>query len=155
MHRPGNPLSQASARKRSQGRLGVRLVAKLKSRTRTQSAILENISKSGAKLAVADPPETDSDVILQWHGNELFGRVGWTSPTHCAVVFGSLVPPALLQATLSLDEVAHVPDELFRAGRATVLRQLLDLPALYRLMPSWEPRARANLERELAGLTSP
>ena len=118
MHRPGNPLSQASARKRSQGRLGVRLVAKLKSRTRTQSAILENISKSGAKLAVADPPETDSDVILQWHGNELFGRVGWTSPTHCAVVFGSLVPPALLQATLSLDEVAHVPDELNVNGAA-------------------------------------
>ena len=51
------------------------------------------------------------------------------------------------------EEYAHVPDELFRVGRATVLRQLLDLPALYRLMPSWEPRARANLERELAGLT--
>jgi hypothetical protein len=112
MHRPGSPLSQAGGRKRSQGRLGVRLVAKLTSRTRTQSAILENISKSGAKLAIADPPEADSDVILRWHDNELFGRIGWTSATHCAVVFGSLVPPEVLQATLSLDEVAHVPDGL-------------------------------------------
>jgi predicted metal-dependent HD superfamily phosphohydrolase len=49
-------------------------------------------------------------------------------------------------------EYAHVPDELFRVGRATVLRQLLELPALFRVMPAWEPRARANLERELAGL---
>jgi predicted metal-dependent HD superfamily phosphohydrolase len=52
-------------------------------------------------------------------------------------------------------EYAHVPDELFRVGRATVLRQLLELPSLYRIMPGWEPRARANLERELAALTSP
>ena len=112
MHKLGNPSSQASGHKRSQGRLGVRLVAKLKSRTRTQSAILENISKSGAKLAIADPPAIGSEVILQWHGNELFGRVCWTAASHCAVGFGSLVPPALLHATLSLDEVAHVPDDL-------------------------------------------
>jgi predicted metal-dependent HD superfamily phosphohydrolase len=50
-------------------------------------------------------------------------------------------------------EYAHVPDELFRVGRATVLRQLLELPALFRVMPAWEPRARANLERELATLS--
>jgi predicted metal-dependent HD superfamily phosphohydrolase len=34
-----------------------------------------------------------------------------------------------------------------------VLRQLLELPALFRVMPAWEPRARANLERELATLS--
>ncbi|BCB85527.1 HD domain-containing protein [Phytohabitans suffuscus] len=52
-------------------------------------------------------------------------------------------------------EYAHVPDELFRLGRAAVLRSLLDLPALYRrpaLAERWEAPARANLERELASL---
>jgi predicted metal-dependent HD superfamily phosphohydrolase len=52
-------------------------------------------------------------------------------------------------------EYAHVPDADFRAGRADVLRRLLALPALYRvpkLRAAWEPAARANLERELAGL---
>ncbi len=29
-----------------------------------------------------------------------------------------------------------MPDELFRVGRATVLRQLLELPALFRVMPA-------------------
>jgi predicted metal-dependent HD superfamily phosphohydrolase len=54
-------------------------------------------------------------------------------------------------------EYAHVPDPAFRAGRAAVLRRLLDLPALYRLphlRAAWEDRARANLTRELADLTS-
>ncbi|MGN9910830.1 HD domain-containing protein [Phytohabitans sp. LJ34] len=52
-------------------------------------------------------------------------------------------------------EYAHVPDELFRAGRAAVLTSLLDLPALYRrpaLAERWEAPARANLERELRAL---
>ena len=52
-------------------------------------------------------------------------------------------------------EYAHVPDELFRAGRAAVLTSLLDLPALYRraaLAERWEAPARANLKRELRAL---
>lgn len=52
-------------------------------------------------------------------------------------------------------EYAHVPEAAFRAGRATVLATLLDLPALYHvpeLAGRWEAPARANLARELAGL---
>ncbi|MDP9798131.1 putative metal-dependent HD superfamily phosphohydrolase [Catenuloplanes nepalensis] len=54
-------------------------------------------------------------------------------------------------------EYAHVPDELFRLGRAAVLRGLLGLPALFRdpeLAARWEAPARANLSRELAALTA-
>lgn len=54
------------------------------------------------------------------------------------------------------EEYAHVPEEAFRAGRAAVLRHLLDLPALYRLprLPDrWEEAARANLRRELNTLS--
>jgi predicted metal-dependent HD superfamily phosphohydrolase len=54
------------------------------------------------------------------------------------------------------EEYAHLPDEAFRAGRAAVLRHLLDLPALYRtphLRERWEAPARANLRRELDGLS--
>ncbi|HEX8628118.1 MAG TPA: metal-dependent phosphohydrolase [Catenuloplanes sp.] len=53
-------------------------------------------------------------------------------------------------------EYRHLPDEVFRAGRAAALRQLTALPVLYRrpdLVPGWEARARANLRRELAALT--
>ncbi|MBD7979918.1 DUF4031 domain-containing protein [Oerskovia merdavium] len=52
-------------------------------------------------------------------------------------------------------EYAHVPDDLFRAGRAAVLEQLLALPALFRTplgRERWAARAEENLRTELAGL---
>jgi hypothetical protein len=118
MHRQGTTSTQAGARKRTQGRLGVRLVAKLASRVQTHSGILENISRSGAKLALDNPPRIGSEVILQWHGNELFGQVSWATSTHCGLLFSSTVPPALLETTLSLDETERVPDELDASGAA-------------------------------------
>jgi predicted metal-dependent HD superfamily phosphohydrolase len=53
-------------------------------------------------------------------------------------------------------EYAHVPDQAFRTGRATVLIQLLALPALFRTplgRERWEAPARANVEAELRTLT--
>jgi predicted metal-dependent HD superfamily phosphohydrolase len=55
-------------------------------------------------------------------------------------------------------EYEFVPDAEFRAGRAAVLRQLLELPALYRvpeLADRWTEPARANLIRELGALDRP
>lgn len=52
-------------------------------------------------------------------------------------------------------EYAQYPDDVFRAGRAQVLKALLELPAIYRLEPTrtaWESRARENLEGELKTL---
>ncbi|MEU6893995.1 hypothetical protein ABZ934_19750 [Streptomyces sp. NPDC046557] len=53
-------------------------------------------------------------------------------------------------------EYGFVPDDAFRAGRAAVLRQLLDLPRLFRTphgSTHWEAPARRNLAAELATLT--
>ena len=50
-------------------------------------------------------------------------------------------------------EYAHVPDDLFRPGRAAVLRDLLAKPSLFHTAHArehWEARARANVEAELA-----
>jgi predicted metal-dependent HD superfamily phosphohydrolase len=52
-------------------------------------------------------------------------------------------------------EYAEVPDDLFRTGRAAVLRQLLGLPRLFATPEGrrrWESRARSNLAAELASL---
>ncbi|MFD9410520.1 hypothetical protein ACFWBN_26375 [Streptomyces sp. NPDC059989] len=52
-------------------------------------------------------------------------------------------------------EYGFVPDDAFRTGRAAVLRQLLDLPRLFRTpygTAHWEAPARANLAAELAEL---
>jgi predicted metal-dependent HD superfamily phosphohydrolase len=54
-------------------------------------------------------------------------------------------------------EYAHVDDVAWRRGRADVLQALGALPQVYRTPPArtWEPQARANLNRELAGLRGP
>ena len=52
-------------------------------------------------------------------------------------------------------EYAHVPDDLFRAGRIAVLGKLWELPQLYHLPPlreAWEAAARANIEAEISSL---
>jgi predicted metal-dependent HD superfamily phosphohydrolase len=52
-------------------------------------------------------------------------------------------------------EYAHVPDHLFRTGRAAILRALLDQPQLFRTPTAagrWEARARANVTAELTTL---
>ncbi|MEY9925923.1 putative metal-dependent HD superfamily phosphohydrolase [Catenulispora sp. GP43] len=52
-------------------------------------------------------------------------------------------------------EYAEVPDDLFRPGRAAVLRGLLELPNLFRTpvaVRRYEARARANLTAEIAEL---
>jgi predicted metal-dependent HD superfamily phosphohydrolase len=52
-------------------------------------------------------------------------------------------------------EYAHVPEADFRAGRARILRALLDRTAIYATEPAradWETPARANLTRELGQL---
>ncbi|UUN27613.1 hypothetical protein [Streptomyces sp. FIT100] len=53
------------------------------------------------------------------------------------------------------DEYGFVPDDVFRTGRADVLRQLLDLPRLFRTPHGereWEARARDNMAAELETL---
>lgn len=54
-------------------------------------------------------------------------------------------------------EYAHVSDEDFRTGRSAVLQHLAEKPHLFHTAYArerWETAARANLERELGGLTS-
>lgn len=52
-------------------------------------------------------------------------------------------------------DYAHVPEDQFVAGRAQVLRGLLDAPRLFRTATGyrlWEGQARQNLEQELSEL---
>ncbi|MEW2306916.1 hypothetical protein AB0958_44540 [Streptomyces sp. NPDC006655] len=68
-------------------------------------------------------------------------------------------PPAAYAAyTAEVREEYHfVPNDAFRAGRSAVLRQLLDLPSLFRTpyaRSRWEPTARYNLAAELEMLST-
>lgn len=105
----GSP-ARIHGRKRNQGRLDVRLHAAIKTYSGSRAAILENISKSGAKLSVQDSVSKGTQVIVEWHGYQAFGTVAWTSTTHCGVILSSPVTEAVLRATLDLNETLGLPD---------------------------------------------
>ncbi|WP_460067006.1 HD domain-containing protein [Streptomyces sp. YKOK-I1] len=67
-------------------------------------------------------------------------------------------PSAYAAYTAAVREEYHfVPNDAFRAGRAAILRQLLDLPRLFRTpygTRQWEATARYNLRSELELLAS-
>ncbi len=68
-------------------------------------------------------------------------------------------PSAYAAYTAAVREEYHfVPNEAFRAGRAAILRQLLDLPSLFHTphgQREWEATARHNLTGELEMLSLP
>ena len=68
-------------------------------------------------------------------------------------------PSAYAAYTAAVREEYHfVPNEAFRTGRAGILRQLLDLPRLFRTpygASEWEATARYNLTSELEMLSLP
>lgn len=96
--------------KRTQGRLDIRLHATIQTLGGTYSAILENISKNGAKLSVQGGLAKGSQVVLKWHGHEAFGAVSWVTSTHYGVALNVKVSEPILRATLALDETCRVPN---------------------------------------------
>lgn len=71
-------------------------------------------------------------------------------------ILGSPSPGYDNYASAIREEYSLVADDAFRAGRARVLQQFLDRPAIFRTATGsqlWEEPATANLERELAALT--
>ncbi|MFJ2905409.1 hypothetical protein [Streptomyces sp. NPDC087212] len=67
-------------------------------------------------------------------------------------------PSAYAAYTAAVRQEYHfVPDDAFREGRSAILRQLLDLPRLFRTpygTREWEAAARANLRAECEKLSS-
>lgn len=71
----------------------------------------------------------------------------------------AFAPAAYARYTAAVrEEYAAVPEDAFRAGRARILRQLLELPELFRVVPAraeWTARAHDNLRAELRLLGAP
>ena len=112
MHSTGLGLPTSTrGRKRTQGRLEIRLHATIRTLSGSHSVVLENISKKGAKLSVQAGLKKGSQVVLQWHGYEAFGTVSWSSSTHCGVILSSKVAESVLRSTLDLNETSYVPKE--------------------------------------------
>jgi predicted metal-dependent HD superfamily phosphohydrolase len=132
--------------------------------------------------AVYDPTAVDNEEQSAALAERVLGELGWSNArcrtvgdlvrataghepdgtADCAVlldadlaVLGSEPAAYLAYVTGVREEYRHLDDEVWRRGRADVLRRLVDRQPLYATAPGrrrWESRAQANLAAELATL---
>ena len=85
--------------KRSSPRARIGLQATLETLESRRSVLLENISATGARIQLADPPRPGSDVIIQCGQIDVMARVTWASRDTCGIHFDD---PAKLDDILQL-----------------------------------------------------
>ena len=105
----------------------------------------------------ADDVETVRDLVLSTHDHELTGTP-LAAAFHDADLWILSSPPGRYDEYTAQvrDEYAAVPDDVFRAARASILRPFLDRETIYATdfaRESWEDAARVNLAAELGLLT--
>ncbi len=110
----------------------------------------------------ADPADIDAieSLILMTAGHDAAGRVvdtGLGRAFHDVDLWILSAPAGRFDEYCGQvrEEYVRVPDAAYRSGRSDILRPLLEAEPLYltgHAQHSWQPRARANLARELSRL---
>jgi predicted metal-dependent HD superfamily phosphohydrolase len=106
----------------------------------------------------ADDVETVRDLVLSTHDHELKGTP-LAGAFHDADLWILSSPPGRYgEYTAQVrEEYAAVPEDVFRAARASILRPFLDRETIYATgfaRDAWEDSARTNLAAELSELTA-
>jgi hypothetical protein len=96
--------------KRAESRLRVRLPARLVTLDFNRSAMLRDLSKSGARVETTGLPLKCCDVVLTWYKFEAFGRIMWSHSGESGIGFYDPIPPEWLIATRDFDQVDHSSD---------------------------------------------
>ena len=104
--------------RRRNGRLRLRLQARLITIHGTTSGVLADLSVTGARVRMREPVPSAGDALLQWEGHEAFGMIVWASGCDCGVLFDDPLPEALL---LGMRDVEACPDEREQARTAAAM----------------------------------
>ncbi|MXO73977.1 hypothetical protein GRI40_01915 [Altererythrobacter aerius] len=95
--------------RRASRRVEVTCEAVLETMTSRASGSLWDISESGARLAVIDPPQAGSTALLRWAGREAVCTVIWSENGQCGVSFARALDPAVVVETASVNRVIEMP----------------------------------------------
>ena len=115
------------------------------------------------RLAVAGVPEEYGERVSQLVLATALHEADQTDLACCVLLDADLAILGAAEAAYARyveavrDEYGALAEDVWRAGRAEVVRNLLARPALYATEPArhkWDARARSNLAAELAALVS-
>jgi hypothetical protein len=82
--------------RRCEARLRVRLVARLVALSGIQTVQLNDLSRNGAGITLAEPLKVGKTVLLQWRSLDHFATVIWTNQDRCGVQFEEPIPVEIL-----------------------------------------------------------
>ncbi len=90
--------------RRVAGRARADCPARLQTPGGTWHGRLWDISESGARVKVDNPPAQGVMCLIGWQSNEMFCRVVWSADDMCGVLFERPVPYAVVMETLGEPE---------------------------------------------------
>ena len=70
---------------------------------------LWDLSESGARVQVENPPAQGTTCLIGWHANELFCRVMWSMDDMCGVLFDRPISSAAVLETLGEEPEPEAP----------------------------------------------
>lgn len=106
-----DPLQPVAVGKRAQGRLRVRLPAKLITLHGEYRLALIDLSTGGARVGKPGLDCQPGKGLVQWAGYEAFGRIVWARDGLAGVRFEEPIPDEWVMATRRLAEAEPLPDD--------------------------------------------
>jgi hypothetical protein len=92
-----NPKPFGKLGNRGLARLAMGLEASLALSERTVSAVVENVSREGCCLQLAEPPRSGVTAVVRIEEIEALGTVIWAKGQRCGVTFASKLSPEVVE----------------------------------------------------------
>ena len=101
---PGAAHATQPIERRNVGRARTDCPARLRTPGGDWHGRLWDLSESGARVQVVNPPAEGVTCLIRWAGNELFCRVVWAADDMCGVLFERPISRAVVLETLGEPE---------------------------------------------------
>ena len=86
----------AGAERRGAARMRIEIPALLRTASGSRPGVLADLSVSGARMVLDDPPRQGLSGMLDWDGRETFCSVVWSANGACGLLFERALPLALV-----------------------------------------------------------
>jgi|GEM_PF-997054 len=114
MGRQDTRVSYSPLERRGAARLHVECPVRIRTPGSDRRGAMVDLSATGARVELADPPREGSTVLLEWLGHDAIATVIWTSSDGCGLVFEKRLAASLVAQCARVEPAAD--DETIAAA---------------------------------------
>ena len=108
MHAPPAECEEIQERRVS-ARIAIACPVEIRLPSGSRQAALVDMSKTGAKIRLADPPIAGAFVLLRWQDQECFATVNWLAGDICGLAFHRSISDEAIIPTLAANPIRRGP----------------------------------------------